>query len=157
VDDKYPMHMEGADRDQDEDPEGIPIVVIRLLWKTCFFDPNSIDNTEAIIDSIQHTLVKELCILTEMETPSAPCLRLSLDVYAEYGRYILCRVAMQDQVGSWHSKFALALRWVLLDSRLADSECECCTSLYYYRELDYSNSHSLVLSRSRQPPAAPNN
>lgn len=157
VDDKYPMHMEGADRDQDEDPEGIPIVVIRLLWKTCFFDPNSVDNTEAIIDSIQHTLVKELCILTEMETPSAPCLRLSLDVYAEYGRYILCRVAMQDQVGSWHSKFALALRWVLLDSRLADSECECCTSLYYYRELDYSNSHSLVLSRSRQPPAAPYN
>ena len=116
---------ECADRDKEEGCQGIPIVVIRFLWKTCFFDPDCSDDADTILDSIQHILVKELCYLSETEIRSVACLRLSLDVYAEYGQYILCRFGMQNQVASWHSKFALALRRLLLDSRLADSECEC--------------------------------
>jgi len=116
---------EGAASEHEDDHQGIPIVVIRSLWKACFFDAeenaNPQDDTD-ILDSIQHTLVKELCYLTATETPSASCLLLSLDVYAEYGWYILSRFAMQDQITCWHSKFSIVLRQILLDGSLADAD-----------------------------------
>ena len=119
---------EGAVSAQEEDHQGIPIVVIRTLWKACFFDAEenaeSKDDADSILDSIQHTLVKELCYLTATATSSASCLRLSLDVYAEYGWYILRRFAMQDQIAGWHSKFSIVLRQLVLDSSLTDADCE---------------------------------
>ncbi|KAL7543830.1 hypothetical protein ACHAXR_013162 [Thalassiosira sp. AJA248-18] len=115
---------EGGVSEQEEDLQGIPIVVVRALWKACFFDTEqnagSDDDINSILDVIQHTLVKELCYLTATATSSAQCLRLSLDVYAEYGWYILRRFAMQDQIPSWHSKFAAVLRQILLDCSLTD-------------------------------------
>lgn len=138
---------EGVSSEQEEDLQGIPIVVIRSLWKVCFFDAE--ENAEGILDAIQHTLVKELCYLTTTATPSAPCMRLSLDVYAEYGWYILRRFAMQDQIPCWHSKFAGMLRELLLDSSLADADCEFEYVFHYYytiKTISYTCVRTLFLS-----------
>jgi hypothetical protein len=113
---------------KEEGHQVIPIAVIRTLWKAVFFDVEensySEDDANCIIDSIQQTLVKDLCYLTEIETPSTTCLHLPCDVYAEYGCYILHRFSLQHQVAFWHSRFALKLRQLLLDSSLTDADCE---------------------------------
>jgi hypothetical protein len=116
------------EEDQKEDHQAIPIAVIRSLWKTSFFDVEEYSDSEVdanrILDSIQHVLVEDLCFLTAIETPSATCLQLSCDVHAEYGRYILHRFSLQNQLAFWHSRFALELRLLLLDSSLTDFDCE---------------------------------
>ena len=113
---------------EEEDHHAIPIAVIRSLWKTCLYDvegySDSEDDTKCILDSIQHTLVNDLCFLTAIETPSTTCLQLSCDVYAEYGCYILHRFSLQHQLAFWHSRFALELRQLLLDSSFTDADYE---------------------------------
>ena len=113
---------------EEEDHPAIPIAVIRSLWKTCLYDvegySDSEDDAKCILDSIQHTLVNDLCFLTAIETPSTTCLQLSCDVYAEYGCYILHRFSLQHQLAFWHSRFALELRQFLLDSSFTDADYE---------------------------------
>ena len=128
VDDDALTNLGDVIAKEEEDQHAIPIAVIRSLWKTCFYDveeySDSEDDTQCILDSIQHTLVKELCFLTEIETPSTSCLQLSCDVYAEYGCYILHRFSLQHQLAFWHSRFAIELRQLLLDSSLTDDDGE---------------------------------
>jgi hypothetical protein len=108
-----------------EDHHRIPIAVVRTFWRACFFDAEEDeDSVNCILDSIQHALVKDLCYLTPVETPVTTCLQLSSDVYAEYGCYILHRFSLQHHVALWHSRFALKLRQLLLNSSLTDADCE---------------------------------
>ena len=109
----------GKDSDQSDNPE-IPIAVVRMMWKTCFFSSNDdFDLTQAgsMLDSIQHTLVNDLCYLEKIGTPSCPCFRLSLGAYTDYGWYILRRAEMEGQIASWHGNFSHALRQNLLHSK----------------------------------------
>ena len=121
VDDDALTNLEDTAK-QEEGHQVIPITVIRTLWKAVFFDAEentySEDDANCIIDSIQHTLVKELGYLTPIETLSTTCLHLPCDVYAEYGLFILHRLGLQHQVAFWHSRFAFKLRQLLLDSSL---------------------------------------
>ena len=121
--------------DTEEFHHGIPRVVVRSLWKACFFDSEDVADTDvdAILDSIEHVLLNDLCYLTTVSTPSASCLRLSLDIYAEYGCYILRRylsaefmgVSVEEEVATWHSKFASVLHQILLNNdKSSDSDCE---------------------------------
>ena len=113
---------EGAANEQNSNLQSIPIAVVQCLWKACFFGEEDDADAESFIDQLQQILVKELCYLNETDTPSASCLCLSLDVYAEYGLYILRHFAMQDQVSSWHSTFSAVLRKALLDGSLTDGD-----------------------------------
>ncbi|KAL9178952.1 hypothetical protein ACHAXT_011925 [Thalassiosira profunda] len=111
----------GCGQDSAAQP-GIPIAVVRAMWKACFFE--DLDESEAtgIIDGIERTLVNDLCYLSPMTTPSGvPCLRLSVDIYAEYGWYILRRFGMLDQIALWHARFATALRQILEDESATDA------------------------------------
>ena len=112
-------------RDQLGDGEqGIPIVVVRTLWKACFFGEENGNDADTLLDTIQNMLVKELCYFTATETPSAKCLHLSLDVHAEYGAYILRHFDMLDQVCDWHTKLSAVTRQILLDDSLTDADCK---------------------------------
>lgn len=124
--------------DDIEKRQGIPVVVVRSLWRACFFTTEgeeenaddsgffdakeeTADDDDAILDLIEHTLVKELCYLrptatdTSSSSSAVSCLRLSLDVYAEYGWYILRRYGMEDEVAGYHFKLATELRRALFN------------------------------------------
>ena len=106
-------------------PQEIPIAVIRCLWKNVFFDSSANkDETNHILDSIQHILVTELCYLIVSETKSTTCLYLADNVHAEYGSYILEQLSLKHQMTSWHSEFAIELRRLLIDSDFTDTDCE---------------------------------
>jgi hypothetical protein len=106
-------------------PQEIPIAVIRCLWKNIFFDSSANkDETNHILDSIQHILVTELCYLIVSETKSTTCLYLADNVHAEYGSYILEQLSLKHQMTSWHSEFAIELRRLLIDSDFTDTDCE---------------------------------
>jgi hypothetical protein len=106
-------------------PQEIPIAVIRCLWKNIFFDSSANkDETNHILDSIQHILVTELCYLIASETKSTTCLYLADNVHAEYGSYILEQLSLKHQMTSWHSEFAIELRRLLIDSDFTDTDCE---------------------------------
>jgi len=122
--------------DRDDSAEGmqqmIPTVVVRSMWKACVFSSNDFEDDKVadVLDSIQNVLVNELCYIAQTSTPSTTCLRLSLDIYSEYGWYILRRYLTSDgtadsiekHVETWHSKFASYLHRLLLgDGRDFDS------------------------------------
>jgi len=114
-------------------PQGIPIAVIRCLWKNAFVDSSvNKDETNHILDSIQHILVTELCYLIVSETKSTKCLYLACDVHAEYGSYILEQLSLKHQMISWHSEFALELRRLLIDSDFTDTDCEFSLSRLFF-------------------------
>jgi hypothetical protein len=106
----------------------IPIAVVRMMWKVCFFEPSDdfdSEQAESMLDSIQQTLVNDLCYLEKIDTPSCSCFRLSLGAYTEYGWYILRRSELEDQIASWHGKLSLSLRQTLLHSKASDADGEC--------------------------------
>ena len=114
------------DNDQTENPE-IPIAIVRMMWKVCFFEPNDdfdSEQAELMLDSIQRTLVNDLCYLEKIDTSSCSCFRLSLGAYTDYGWYILRRSELEDQITSWHGRLSLSLRQTLLHSEGSDADGE---------------------------------
>jgi hypothetical protein len=125
IDDDSLTNLEEILSIEKDTPQGIPIVVIRCLWKIAFFDSGANeDEINHILDSIQHILVKDLCYLIVNETKSTTCLYLADNVYAEYGNNILEHLSLKNQVTFWHSQFALELRRLLTDSNFIDTDCE---------------------------------
>ena len=114
----------------DENPM-IPIPVVRMVWKACFFESNESFDSEQIIDltldSIQQTLVNTLCYLEKVDTPTYSCFRLSLGAYTDYGRYILRQLQIENQVTSWHGKLSRSLQIVLLQNKSNGEDGEFCT------------------------------
>ena len=122
------------DNNQTENNPKIPIAVVRMMWKTCLFEPNDhfeSDQAERILDSVQQTLVDDLCYLEKIDTPTCSCFRLSLVAYTDYGQYILRRFELERQISSWHGKLALSLRHALLESLDSDGDGECKYLLQY--------------------------
>jgi len=118
----------GDKKDSEQTPvhQEIPIVIIRSLWKTCFFTEEE-EDANTILDLIEHILVKDLCYLEKgpaSNSPTVSCLRISLDVYAEFGWYIVRRYGMEDELAGWHYKFAVLLRRLLLSGGGARSDSD---------------------------------
>jgi len=114
--------LTAKDHDQTENPK-IPIAVVRMMWKVCLFEPNDhfdSEQAEYMLDSVQQTLVNDLCYLEKIDTSTCSCFRLSLGAYTDYGRYIMRRSELEGQIASWHGKIALSLRQTLLHSKGSD-------------------------------------
>jgi hypothetical protein len=95
------------------------------MWRVCVFtDEADFDSIDQIMNSIQDTLVSNLCYLTTVQYASFECLHLTLDIYSEYGWYLLHRYVgsrqIEEQVPSWHANFS----GVLLSAILNDNERE---------------------------------
>eukprot|EP00804_Cyclotella_cryptica_P019567 CCRYP_014328-RC/>CCRYP_014328-RC protein AED:0.07 eAED:0.07 QI:612/1/1/1/1/0.83/6/2494/1628 len=112
--------VEGEGVNPKEASVGVPKVVVRALWKACFFDStNGVDDeTENTVDSVEDNLVNNLCYLSETRSSSVPCLSLTLPLYRDYAWYVLSRVSdtrsVEEVVEDWHSKFARVLCETLL-------------------------------------------
>ncbi|KAK1744363.1 hypothetical protein QTG54_004896 [Skeletonema marinoi] len=114
--------LTAKDHDQTENPK-IPIAVVRMMWKVCLFEPNDhfdSEQAECVLDSVQQTLVNDLCYLEKIDTSTCSCFRLSLGAYTDYGQYIMRRSELEGQIASWHGKIALSLRQTLLHSKGSD-------------------------------------
>jgi hypothetical protein len=132
----------------------VPKIVVRTMWKACFFDSADVadDEAEKTVDSIQDYLVNSLCYLTETKISSVPCFCLTLSLYRDYAWYILSRVldkrSMEEIVEDWHSKFACVLRETLLKHEEGDdSESEKCLILYFLA-IDSFHHHFTVIYSS---------
>lgn len=98
---------------QQEISAGVPIEVVRSMWRSCLFDSPEVANVEEIMDKIQDTLVNNLHYLAEAEINTVPCLCLTLPLYREYAWYALQRCS-SSTLNVWHSKFADFLHELLL-------------------------------------------
>ena len=123
-------NTEQQHRQQEKTSVGIPIVVIRSMWRSCFFDDTD-DNEkiEQTLDFIQDNLVNSLHYLARTKDSSLSCLCFSLPLYKDYASYLLLRRyvdshTIEETVASWHSKFAAALQYLLLQPNPDNGDCD---------------------------------
>lgn len=133
---------------------GVPQIVVRTMWKACFFDSADVvdDETEATVDSIQDYLMNSLCYLSETKSSSVPCFCLTLSLYKDYAWYILSRVldkrSIEEIVEDWHSKFARVLRETLLRHEQDDDSESQMRLIFYFHAIDSSHRHPTVIDSS---------
>ena len=143
VDALLDRNIEQKQREDEEEEEeeklsiGIPIAVIRCMWKSCFFDhSNDNANEETVqqtLDFIQNNLLNMhyLSKTSVRGSPasSLPCMFLSLPLYKDYASYLLLRRhidsnTVEETVSAWHYKFAATLHSLLLRQNTDNDNCE---------------------------------